>query len=298
MVMARALLRFRLTQLNTSSALNKMNKKLTSLLLTGSLVLGVSPILASTVDITVADNDPTANWFGTDSRAFTGHEDNETEFGTINSQVWDMEAFVVSGSTLYIVGGYNMQAGEDGWKPGDLFIKVGGSNPTYNPLTVGETTISNSLYGYSYAVDLSQPVGATGSTASAYALANTSTLDTVNWGDRGANPWRYDSGGSLTANSAINYSSGHADGDAALVALGLGGLTGGSHNILSVDLSFLSVAAGTDVFFSYTMECGNDSLKGEYGGGFDRVPDATSSALLIGLGLATMSVVGLKRRKS
>ena len=116
--------------------------------------------------------------------------------------------------------------------------------------------------------------------------------------DRGANPWRYSSGGTNIANGGISYTAGVADGGAALVALGLGHLVGGSHNILAIDLSYLSVTAGTTVYFSYTMECGNDSIKGEYSGGFDRVPDETASVLLIGLGLAAMSVVGFKRRQA
>ena len=68
--------------------------------------------------------------------------------------------------------------------------------------------------------------------------------------------------------------------------------------MLAIDLGFLgSIPLGTDVWFSYTMECGNDSLKGKYAGGFYRTPDSAASVLLIGLGLAAMGFFGLKSRR-
>jgi hypothetical protein len=279
-----------------------MNKKIVGLLLAASLVLGGTQ--ASAVNITVADNDPTANGFAGGPRG-VGGEDNETEGGTLSSQAWDMEAFVVSGTTLYLVGGYNMQAGEYGaggsvvpgmLTPGDLFIKVGGSNPGFQPDTANSGDVTNAGYGYTYAVDLTQPVGATGATATTYALSSSSVLNTVIYDQFGANPWKYSSGGTSIGDRGINYTSGLSD--AAVNSLLGISVTGGAHNVLAVDLSFLSVAAGTTVYFSYTMECGNDSLKGQYAGGFDRVPDGGTSARLIGLGLAAMSLVGLKRRQA
>ena len=142
-----------------------MNKKLLSLLIAAGLVLGASQ--ASAANITIADNDPTANGFGGGPLG-TGGEDNETEGGTISSQVWDMEAFVINASnphTLYIVGGYNMQAGESGsggsvvsgkLTPGDLFIKIGGA-PGFGPTAPNSGNTTN-IYGYNYVVDLTQPV--------------------------------------------------------------------------------------------------------------------------------------------
>ena len=157
---------------------NLMNKKLVSLLIAAGLVLGASRSFAAAVNITVADNDPVATSFGGGPFG-QGLEDNETEHLTSPGQQWDMEAFVISGSTLYIVGGYNMLAGEAGYKPGDLFIKVGGSNPGFQPLAITPGTVDNSAYGYSYVVDLTQPVGATGALASVYSLASGSLFDTV-----------------------------------------------------------------------------------------------------------------------
>jgi hypothetical protein len=279
-----------------------MNKKIVSLLIAAGLT--ASQAFAAPINATIADWNAGLNSFGGGPYG-AGNEDNETELGTIASQIWDMEAFVVNGSTLYIVGGYNMQAGAAGsggstipnmLTPGDLFIKVGGGNPPPSPLGVGSGMVNNAVYGYSYAIDLTQPVGATGSSATAYALNASSMFNTVVYDQFGANPWKYASGGSSLGSTSIAYASG-LSGAAVDSALGTSlNLQGGLHNILAVDLSFLSVAAGTQVYFSYTMECGNDSLKGQYGGGFDRVPDGGASALLIGLGLAVMSVVGLRRR--
>jgi hypothetical protein len=193
--------------------------------------------------------------------------------------------------------------------PGDLFIKVGGSQPGANPIVNTPGTVSNSNYGYTYAIDLTLPIGATGSAANLYSLSNTSLLNSVVYDQFGANPWKYSSGGTFVGkNVGISYMTGLADNNAFLTGtLGLTGtpadgvngqLRGGNHNVLAIDLSFLSVAAGTDVWFSYTMECGNDSLKGQFGGGFDKVPDGATSVVLIALGLISMAVFGSKRRKS
>lgn len=298
---------------------NIMNKKLLSILIVSGLIFGASQAFSSPVNITVKDNDPVATSFGGgpfDSNLFsdpdgpgllTGdREDNETEHGTLAGQDWDLEAFVVDGSTMYLVGGYNFLTGKDGYTPGDLFIKVDNElsgTPGFLPTSNVSTTVDNSVYKYDYVVDLTQPTGqgVISGSATTYALshaASGSIFNTVTYDDRGANPWTYRSGGSFESLSGVTYTTGHADGSAALVNLGLGHLVGGTHNILRIDLSFLDADVGTAVYFSYTMKCGNDSLKGVYDGGFDRVPDESASLLLIGLGLAALSFVSLKRRQS
>ena len=282
-----------------------MKKQYKKLLAAGSILVGAVQAFAAPVNITIADFNPGAG-FGAGATG-VGLEDQETEPGTIGSQAWDMEAFVVNGSTLYIVGGYNMRVGEAGGggsvtpgylTPGDLFIKVGGSQPGFSPTNQGAGNVNNAAYNYTYAIDLTQPVGATGATAQIYSLSAASVFNTVVYDQLGSNPWKYDSGGTAISSRTITYTTGLADGSAALVNLGLGGLIGGNHNILAIDLGFLSVAASTPVYFSYTMECGNDSLKGSYSGGFDRVPDSSASIGLIALGLVSVAVFGYKRRKA
>lgn len=271
---------------------------------------------AAPVQITIQDNDPTLWGFngagsltagGTSGAGNFGsaHEDNETERGTISGQQWDMEAFVLNGKQLSIVAGFDLLNGRPDHNigPGDLFIKVGGSAPSFNPTNQGAGNVQNSIYSYTYAIDLSPATRFTnssfGSTAQVYGLTSTTWLNTTIYDQFGSNPWKYDNTLNTTAGfgTGITYQTNLADNAAALTALGLS-LQGGYHNLLTIDLSFLSIPSGTDVYFSYTMECGNDSLKGRYSGGFDQVPDNGTSAALIGLGFAAMALVGLKRRKA
>lgn len=293
--------------------MNKSSKFLAALAAL-CLMIGANQAFAGPVEITVADNDPrlwgfngagslTAGGTTTAGNFGAAHEDNETEYGTVAGQQWDMEAFVLNGSKLSIVAGFDLLNGvpSDKIGAGDLFIKVGGSVPTGNPTIPGSGNAANSIYNYNYAVDLSGNASF-GSTAQVYGLSSTTVLNTTIYDQFGSNPWKYDNTlntGSGTA-TGITYQTGLADNAAALQALGVGWLKGGSHNVLTIDLGFLvgTVAPGATVYFSYTMECGNDSLKGQYGGGFDRVPDGTSSALLIALGLAAMTAVALKRKKT
>jgi len=190
-------------------------------------------------------------------------------------------------------GGYN-------YKSGDIFIKIGSPAGPLPTTSTPAIVANGAYYGYDFAIDLSAVGLVTGASSTAFYDLNASSLmHTVVYDAFLGNPWKFVNGSSVDGSgmTAITYSEGHANGSAALVALGLGSLTGGLHNIIEIDLGFMpAVAPGTQVFFSYTMECGNDSIKGQYGGGFDRVPDSASSALLIGLGLAAMAAVGLRRR--
>jgi hypothetical protein len=275
--------------------------------------------IASAVNVTVQDFNTTlwgfngagslsGGGFSNRGNFGVGREDNETEAGTIAGQQWDMEAFVVNGNQLSIVAGFDLLNGVQGHNisAGDLFIKVGGGTPPPTPTTAGAGNVSNAGYGYTYAIDLSKATrfgnASFGSSAQVYSLNSSTVLNTVIYDQFGSNPWKYSNtlNAGTGSSTGISYLTNQADNSAALQALGLGGLVGGYHNILTIDLSFLAgtVNPGTQVYFSYTMECGNDSLKGVYGGGFDRIPDGASSALLIGLGLVAMALVGLKRRQA
>ena len=292
-------------------------KNSTKLISTLALAVGLSiGASAAPVQITIQDNDSTLWGFngagsltagGTSGAGNfgTAHEDNETESGTISGQQWDMEAFVVNGTQLSIVAGFDLLNGVQSHNigPGDLFIKVGGSAPAFNPTNQGAGNVTNSLYSYTYAIDLSPATRFTnssfGSSAQVYGLSSTTVLNTTIYDQFGSNPWKYDNtlNTTLGFGTGITYQTGLANNAAALTALGLS-LQGGYHNLLTIDLSFLSVPANTNVYFSYTMECGNDSLKGRYSGGFDQVPDSGTSALLMGLGLSALAIVGIKRRRA
>jgi hypothetical protein len=282
-----------------------------------SLLFGATQVFATPVEVTMSDFNPALWGFnGAGSLTSGGYanrgnfgasfEDNETEAGTISGQQWDMEAIVLNGTQLSIVAGFDLLNGVQAHNigAGDLFIKVGGPQPGLNPTNQGAGNVINGIYGYTYAIDLSMANkfgnAGFGSTAQVFSLDASTTLNTVIYDQFGSNPWKYDNSlnsGNGTA-TGISYVTGQYNNSAALQALGLGWLQGGYHNILTIDLSFMvgTVTPDTPVYFSYTMECGNDSLKGGYSGGFYRVPDEVSSLLLIGLGLTAIVAVGLRRR--
>ena len=284
-----------------------------------TVLFGALQVTAAPVELTVADYNPTLWGFngagsltagGYSNRGNFGsaHEDNETEGGTIAGQQWDVEAYVLNGTQLSIVSGFDLLNGVQAHNigAGDLFIKVGGDQPGYNPTNQGAGNVLNDIYGYTYAIDLSMAAkfgnAGFGSTAQVYSLNSSTTLNTVIYDQFGSNPWKYDNGANSGQGSAtgISYVTGQYNNSAALQALGLGWLQGGYHNILTIDLSFMvgAVTPNTPVYLSYTMECGNDSIKGQYNGGFYQVPDEVSSLLLIALGLGAIAVVGLKCRKA
>jgi len=270
--------------------------------LTGAAVLGLASQLMA-AQITIQDNlSGTGFGFGPFG---TAQEDNETEPGTVGTQMWDLEAFSIVDHTLYMVGGWNFRTGDTGYsgatgyRPGDLFIKVGVSAPSGDPTGTTTGTIANS-YAYNYAVILNNGLG---SSAIVRTLTSASLLNTVAYDQFRSNPWDYASGSTSSGSTAITYTTGLTDGNALWATLGLPNLHGdvngvGSHNVVSVDLSFLlgTVGSGTPVWFSYTMECGNDSLKGQYSGGF-RAPDGGATLMLLGMGLSALGVVSRKVRK-
>lgn len=262
--------------------------------------------------------DPVANYeYG------AGGEDNETENTTIatrQGQLWDLEAFVVGESAgssrpLYLVGGFNFESGQGAVNPGDLFITVGNPQPSSTP----------SLSSFSYVVRLNNPGNdLAGGSASVYKLdkfgvgtaANASGLIAVQNPQLNTNPWKYTPGVNEAADytTTIAYTSGLASTDAALTGMGLALLDDAdetsenprnypegnqtTHNILEIDLGFLYndfTAAylnnpANPIYLTYTMQCGNDGIKGELTGGFRDVPDGGLTVMLLGFGLACIPV--------
>lgn len=314
------------------------------------LLLGASQLLA--LEITIPDyqgspNNTNNNGFigygsssngGNQSLAGLGvngfgvntYEDQEVERGTIGpaiaGQMWDLEAFVKNAAQLQIWSGYDLLNGLNGGRPGDLFIKVGGTNPPSLP-GVG-TTHQNSAYGagWDYAVDLSLASGYAGltgnynipestfnsTTIKVYDLNASSWLNAVINESFRSNPWQYANSvgtGQTQTNDRVLTTTGTYVRriDNAGTGLGLLGddpthpdpVRHKTHNVLTLDLGFLgTITPNTNLWFSYTMECGNDSIKGYDNRGQDRVPDGGASALLMGLGLTVLSLLGLKRQKA
>ncbi len=234
----------------------------------------------------------------------TGAEDNETEYNSTRSQAWDLEAYSIIGSTLYMIGGYDFESGiGSSGRPGDLFIKIGGA-AGYTPTGSASTVKNGDYYDYNYAVRLTGSLA--GSSVNVQPLLGSSRLKTVDNDYMGSNPWKYYGSGTTPdpntfATEIVYYED--------LTATQVGDLTGvtdlrgdsgwhpnQSHNVLAIDLGFLSdISAGTEVYFSYTMECGNDMMKGSYDGGF-RTPDGGATLMLLGMCLSALGVAARKLR--
>jgi hypothetical protein len=214
-------------------------------------------------------------------------EDQETEPGMVGSQVWDLEGFFLQGTTLTMVGGFNFFAGQDNYSSGDIFIST--------DLNYGDATVYadgyhdvNSNYGYEYVLDMDFSA----KTYSVYALDPADTIVKTAYFHQNnlSNPWTYVSGGEVVSDDYIgrDFSSYGAE----LTDSAVGGLEGGNHYAVSVDLGFL----GTDPGFfvsHFTMQCGNDNLMGQ-----NPVPEP-ATMLLFGAGLIGLAGLGRKKfRKS
>lgn len=273
--------------------------------LCGMLALGASATVWG-ANITISDKVSSGTgWTG-------AQEDNEVEPNCTTGQAWDLEAFLFNDATkkLSIVGGYNMQAGQDSVYSGDLFIDVNGDVVYGSDVTVGSDgyrTVSNTAFNYDYAIvwdrnGATTPQGGTlrdGSAAdgfqanySVYKLGAQSELTAYYEQNDEANPFRltYPTAASKVTTGTATFSNlGTADYE---------GLTGGTHYALSdISLSWLASDAnsGQTYTFHFTMGCGNDNLMGQtaaFG-----TPDNGPTVALLGIGLAGIGVVMRRVRK-
>jgi len=246
------------------------------------LIVASSLLAASSQGIPLGMNITTSDRVHTGSGWYGNHEDQETEPGTIATQTWDLEGFYLRGSKLTMVGGFDFRNGVSHgghlYRSGDIFVDVNGDalyGPPAEGTGFGNGTVANA-FGYDYAIRLN--FGAM--TYSVFQLTPSSTVSTTIGEsiNQESNPWRYDQGGTLLAgyeNLSMGYYGNLNDAD-------VGGLLGGTHHALSVDLSF---AAGQDIVTHFTMSCGNDNLMGAA-----HVPETGATVLYLLCGVAIVFI--------
>ena len=247
---------------------------------------------AMAMNITIPDNaNPSLGSQGVGQ----AREDEEWEVST-RLQAYDMEAFLLEGNILSMVGGYNMH--NTAWPAGDIFIDVNGgaqygvSIPQDSPFNDPDVNvIENNRMGYEYVIKmgLAHEVGAGQYQYKVYQLTDDSDLLTVApvqnyW----SSPWRLDERSAIELTNAggiFSILGGLSDLD-----VGFLGDDGGapSHYITTgFDLSFLEQQDQSLNLVHFTMKCGNDSLIG-------KVPDGGMTLALLGFALAGLSL-GAKR---
>jgi hypothetical protein len=251
-----------------------------------ALVVGSSPAWA--LNITVNDK------LGIGGSG-QGGEYRETEPGTINSQIWDNEAFVVKGNKLVLVSGFNFKTGvydsgsRQTFTSGDVFIDtdndalwpaptLGGGN--------GYQTINNINYGYNYVLDLN--------------FAN-NTFNVVKLNDGaanltsgyfrqndGGNPFQYVDGGELKYTKGMVFREGLSRATIA-ADYGLDPASVYAYNNFAVELDMswwnTEFPDATAMMTHFNLGCGNDLMTGQLQGSFDQVPDGGSTLMLLGLGI-------------
>jgi hypothetical protein len=259
-----------------------MNKKLIQGLVAASALSFTMQANAGMfgADVTISDGNFSGSGWASD------REDQETEPGMIQSQVWDLEGTFIDGNVLTLVGGYNFEEGEAGFASGDLFLSTG--TPIYGDVhrggAHGNMPESNS-YGYNYVLDIDF-----GSNSyNIMAIDENSMVQGAYYQqNEGSSPWRYISSDNdtLIGTGSLGLQSGLTDSDT--------GFEGGDHYAMSFDLSaiYASLGESTTFYSHFTMGCGNDNLMGNWD--VTAVPEPATFALF-GMGIFGLLIA---RRKS
>ncbi len=222
-------------------------------------VLALIFFLCATNALALTFGDNITIWDGKsqDSNWHRAGEDQEVEPGMQHGQIWDLEAFMLNGFNLTMVGGYDFQNGEGRWHSGDIFIDIN-NDALYGNASgnVNGNLYVNNNFNYEYAIVLDK---VNWGNYSVYSLAgnDVQTITAYYKQNQGSSPWRYGSGGTLVESGTFTYLTGFGNGE-------IDGqyFNGGYHNALTgFDLSFID--PDTEIIAHYTMGCGNDNLMGK-----------------------------------
>ncbi len=209
-----------------------------------------------------------------------GYEDQETEPGTVQSNVWDLEAMFIKDTTISMMGGWNFSNGYTYgghlYTSGDLFIDINNDGYTTNE------------YDYVFDIDWAS------SAYSLYRLADnasyTSPLDITS-----SKPWKvallgdsdlietatFTTTSSVSLSDLSNNNTGYEGDTTRYLATGFDLMP------ILTDLNVSEIAFTAH----FTMECGNDNLMGQ---GTAPVPEP-ATIVLMGIGLFTMACYTRKK---
>lgn len=254
-----------------------MKKMVVVAVLALGLVLMSIPAFALELGTNITKYDGSSSsasgWYGM-------NEDQEVEPRCVANQGWDLEGFFLKGDTLTMVGGFDF-AGNTSQPSGDIFLDIDGDYKAGDKPGTDKTieTVSNS-YGYDYALDLDFAK----KQYTIYSLDENSQLNSVFYAqNQGSTPWEYvpdvtDFMGTYT----LGYDTGLSD-------AAVGGLLGGFHNAVAIDLGLTGIDFSKGFLAHFTMRCGNDNLIG-----VSPVPEP-QTLLLMGIGLLGLAFVGRKK---